>query len=146
MCASTPKAGILPLAALLAAPLIISHGAVAQTPARGAAEGPAIELPNGLLTGGQRADAPIDIRFVTAPDAAVDLPSLRVWVHKLIGWIDVTDQLLTHPHVHVDKAGIHLDGGVLPAGDHEVRLSFHDLKGRVVDAMGTIRIRAASPI
>jgi hypothetical protein len=125
---------------LLAAILVVAHAAIAQADPNGPPGSPAIVLPDGLSTAGQRADAPIDIRFVTAPDAAVDLTSLHVWVRKLPGWIEVTDSLLRHPQVHVNESGIHFDAGVLPVGDHEVRLSFHDMKGRILDATGTIRL------
>jgi hypothetical protein len=147
MIARICKRGSVHGAAVVAALFIAAHDAKAQTQVSGVAGGPAIVVPDGLLTGRQPADMPIDIRFVTAPDTAVDLSSLHVWVHKFIGWVEVTQGLLTHPHVQVHRWGIHLEGGVLPAGEHEVRVSFHDLKGRVVDATETIRIlQARSPI
>ena len=77
---------------------------------------------------------------MTAPDTVVDLPSLQIWLHQSLGWIDVTDRLPRHPQLHVDASDIHLDGGVLPVGEHEVRLMFHDMKGRAVDVTETNRI------
>lgn len=88
----------------------------------------------------QSADAPIDVRFVTEADTHVDLGSLHVWAHKFVGRIDVTQRLLQHPRARVGVWGIHLDGGVLPAGEHLVRLSLHDMNGRAVEAIQTIRI------
>jgi len=58
-------------------------------------------------------------------------------------WIDVTDMLLRHPRVRIGGWGIHLDGGVLPVGAHQVRLSFRDTKGRAVEATETIQIMQA---
>jgi hypothetical protein len=81
---------------------------------------------------------------VTAPDTKVDLGSLHVWVHKFVGWVDVTQRLLSHPQVRVGVWGIHLDGGVLPVGEHLVRVSFQDMRGRAVDAIRSIRIADAS--
>jgi hypothetical protein len=134
---------VIPVAAIFLA----AHAARAQTNANGPAGSPTILLPDRLRTGSQQADAPIDIRFVTAPDTAVDLSSLHIWVRKTLGWIDVTDRLRTNPQVHVNVWGIHLDGGVLPVGEHQVRLAFHDMKGRAADATQTIRIlRTGSPI
>ena len=126
--------------ALFAALLVGVRAIIAQAEPSASVGSPTIVLPDGLRTSGQRADAPIDILFVTAPDTSVDLTSLHVWVHKLTGWIDVTNSLLSHPQVHVSGLGIHLDAGVLPAGEHQVRLSFHDLKGRVLDATEIIRL------
>jgi hypothetical protein len=131
------------LAALVAAALLVAgHGASARTESGGSTGSPAIVVPECLLTGSQRPDAPIDVKFVTAPDAAVDLASLHIWVHRFIGWVDVTDRLMTHPHVRVSGWGIHFDGGVLAAGEHQVRLLFHDMKGRVAEATEIIRIAA----
>lgn len=121
-----------------AALAIAAQGAIAETASSGRA--PAILVPDCLLTGSQRSDAPVDVRFVTASDASVDLSSLRVWVHQFNGWLDVTDMLLRHPQVRVGGWGIHFEGGVLPAGEHQVRVSFHDLKGRTADETRTIRI------
>ena len=127
------------LAALLVAALLVAgHAASARTESD--AGSPSIVVPECLLTGSQRPDAPVDVTFVTAPDAAVDLASLHIWVHKFIGWVDVTERLMTHPHVRVSGWGIHFDGGVLPAGEHQVRLLFHDMKGRVAEATEIIRI------
>jgi hypothetical protein len=140
MTTRTHKSRIRVTAVLIAALFCAAHAAIAQTDSNGPAGSPAIVLPDRLLSGSQGPDAPIDIRFVTAPDTTVDLSSLHVWVHKLIGWVEVTDQLLTHPQVRINRWGIHIDGGVLPVGDHQVRLSFHDMKGRVLDATETIRI------
>ena len=121
------------------AALLAGHSASART--EGGANGsPTIVLPDSLVGGGQSVDAPIDVRFVTAADTQVDLGSLHVWVHKFIGWIDVTQRLLQHPQVRVGVWGIHLDGGVLPAGEHLVRLSLQDMKGRATEAIRTIRI------
>jgi hypothetical protein len=123
-----------------AALMVTAHTAMAQTVSSGPPGSPAIVLPGSLLSGTQPADAPIDIKFVTTPDTAVDLTSLHIWVHQMVGWVEVTERLLRLPQVHVSGWGIHLEGGVLPPGEHEVRLSFQDLKGRVVDATRTIRI------
>lgn len=101
---------------------------------------PAIILADALVGSVQGADAPIEVRFVTEADRQVDLGSLHVWVHRFVGWIDVTQRLLRHPLLRVGVWGIHLDGGVLPAGEHLVRLSLQDMKGRVVEAIQTIRI------
>lgn len=120
--------------------LLIAHVANARTEAGDLGGGPAIIVPDALVGGGQSADAPIDVRFVTEAGTQVDLGSLHVWVHKFIGWIDVTERLLRHPQVRYGVWGIHLDGGVLPAGEHLVRLSLHDMKGRAVEAIETIRI------
>ena len=129
------------LAGISAAVLLVAaHGAIAEAVSGGPARGPAIVVPDCLLTGSQLPEAPIDVRFVTAPGTSVDLASLRIWVHQFSGWVDVTDMLLRHPGVRVGRSGIHLDGGVLPAGQHEVRLSFHDTKGQAVDETKTIRI------
>ena|SRR5579863_5598096 len=130
-------------AVLFIGSLVGTHAAVARTDSSGSADSPAIVLPDYLFSGSQRSDAPIDVQFVTASDTSVDLRSLHVWVHKMIGWIDVTERLLSHPQVHIGGWGIHLDAGVLPAGEHLVRLSFHDMKGRAVDAIETIRIAQA---
>lgn len=116
--------------------LATAHTAHAQTETGG----PAIVVPDGLLAGGQRSDAPIDVRFVTAPDTPVDIGSLHIWVHKFVGWVDITDRLLRHPQVHVSSWGIHLEGGVVPAGEHLVRLALHDVKGRIAETTETIRI------
>lgn len=120
--------------------LLIAHAAHARTEAGNLDGAPAIILPDELVGSVQSADAPIDVRFVTEADTQVDLGSLHVWVHKFIGWIDVTERLLKHPQVRVGIWGIHLNGGVLPAGEHLVRLSLHDMKGRAVEAIQTIRI------
>ncbi len=120
--------------------LVIAHAASAGTEAGNPDGRPAIILPHGLAGGGQSADAPIDVRFVTEADTQVDLGSLHVWVHKFIGWIGVTERLLQHPQVRFGVWGIHLEGGVLPAGEHLVRLSLHDMKGRAAEAIQTIRI------
>jgi hypothetical protein len=120
---------------LVAAPVASAH-----TYSSGLPGGPAIVLPNCLLAGGEPANAPIDITFVTAPDTSVDLASLHVWVHTLLGWVDATNRLLSRPGVHVTAHSIHLDGGVLPAGKHQVRISFHDQRGQIVEATGTILI------
>lgn len=101
---------------------------------------PAIILADALVGSVQGADAPIEVRFVTEADTQVDLGSLHVWVHRFVGWIDVTQRLLRHPRVRVGVWGIHLDGGVLPAGEHLVRLSLQDMKERAVEAIQTIRI------
>lgn len=55
----------------------------------------------------------------------------------------MTETLLSHPHVQIGGWGIHLDPGVPPAGEHLVRLSFQDMKGRSVEAIETIRIAQA---
>ncbi len=123
--------------------LMGGHGAIAQPASGSPPRGPGIVVPERLLTGVIRSDAPIDVRFVTAPDAAVDLASLRVWVRQFNGWLDVTDMLLRTPGAQVGGWGIHLDGGLLPAGEHEVRVSFRDMKGRAVEETKTIRIAMA---
>ena len=120
--------------------LVIAHAASARTEADSPDGRPAIILPDALLGSGQSADAPIDVRFVTEAGTQVDLGSVHVWVHKFIGWIDVTERLLRHPQVRFGVWGIHLEGGVLPAGEHLVRLSLHDMKGRAAEAIQTIRI------
>ena len=131
----------VPFAALVVVALSVSvHAAVARTDVSNSAGGPAIVLPDGLLTGSQREDAPIDVKFVTAPDTSVDLGSLHIWVHKFLGWIDVTNRLAHHPRAYVGGWGIHLDAGVLPAGEHQIRVAFHDMQGRAVEAIETIRI------
>lgn len=131
------------LAALLVAALLVAgHAASARTDSDGSTGNPEIVVPECLLTGSQRLDAPVDVKFVTAPDATVDLASLHIWVHRFTGWVDVTDRLMAHPHVRVSGWGIHFDGGVLPAGEHQVRLLFHDMKGRVAEATEIIRIAA----
>ncbi len=61
-------------------------------------------------------------------------------VHRALGWVDVTDRLMTHPQVHLNGSGIHFDGGALPVGERRIRLSFHNTKGRAVDVTETIRI------
>lgn len=140
MITRTLKSNIVLAGISAAALLIAARGAIAETASGGPARAPAIVVPDCLLTGSQRSDAPVDVRFVTASDASVDLSSLRVWVHQFSGWVDVTDMLLRHPQVRVGGSGIHFEGGVLPAGEHQVRVSFHDLKGRAVDETRTIRI------
>ncbi len=122
----------LPVLALI----LTGHAAVASTDS----VGPAIVLPDCLKNGSQLANTPIDVSFVTAPDTPVDLSSLHVWIHKFIGWVDVTDRLRQHPNVRVSGWGIHLDGGILPVGEHLVRVSFRDMKGRIAEATQTIRI------
>jgi hypothetical protein len=87
----------------------------------------AAALPDHLLTGSQREDAPIGVKFVTAPDTAVDLSTLR----RL-------------PGASVGGWGIHLDGGILPAGEHQIRVAFHALKGRAIEVIETIRITQAA--
>lgn len=140
MTAPTKKPNIVSAAVPLAVLLLTAPVAEAQTCCSGPPGSPSIELPRRLVTSGQQADTPIDIKFVTTPDTTVNLASLHIWLHRALGWIDVTDRLRSHPRVHVNGSGIHLDGGVLPAGAHEVRLIFQDLKGRTLDATETIHI------
>ena len=121
--------------------LIAAHPTFAHTYSSGSPGGPAVVLPDCLLAGGQPANTPIDIAFVTAPDTSVDLASLHVWVHTpLFGWVDATSRLLSQPQVYINPHGMHLDGGMLPPGEHRVRISFRDHRGRTVDATETIRI------
>lgn len=143
----TGQSNIVSAAVALAALMFGAPVAVAQTYSSGPPGSPSIVLPDRLVSSGQQADAAIDIKFVTTPDTTVDLTSLHIWWHRALGWMDVTDRLRSHPQVHVSLSGIHLDAGVLPAGAHEVRLIFHDMKGRILDATETIRIlEARAPI
>src|SRR5579859_6861730 len=115
--------------------LMIALTASERTEAANPDGRPAIILPDVLVGNVQGADAPIDVRFVTEADTQVDLGTLHVRAHKFVGWIDITQRLLEHPRARVGVWGIHLDGGVLPAGQHLVRLSLHDMKGRAVEAI-----------
>lgn len=122
--------------------LFAMSAAVARTDPDGLPRGPAIVLPDRLIKGGQTEDAPIDVRFVTEQDTSVDLDSLRIWVRKFIGWVDITGRLQRSPKAQIGLWGVHLDGGLLPAGEHVIRVAFRDTKGRLFDATETIRIVA----
>jgi hypothetical protein len=106
----------------------------------GSIDSPVVVLPDRLPHGGLPEDAPIDITFATASDTSVDLSSVRVWVHKFFGWIDTTNKLRSDVRVHISALGIHLDSGMLPAGEYEVRVSVRDMKGRLVEATGIVRV------
>ena len=136
------RIGVIRAALVVAAMLFTVHAAVARTDFGGSQDGPAIVLPDRLVGGGQTEDAPIDVRFLTGADTSVDLGSLRIWVHKFFGWVDVTGRLLRSPKAQIGLWGVHLEGGLLPAGEHEIRVAFRDTKGRLFDATETIRIVA----
>ena len=139
MSTRSPRTSVFAVVPFLAACFAVPIAA-ADTASTGSGRGPGIVVPDRLLSGRQGPDAPIEVRFVTAPDAAVDLASLRIWVLHSDGWVDMTGLLLRWPGVRVGGWGIHIDGGLLPAGEHQVRVSFHDVKGRAVDETKTIRI------
>lgn len=127
---------------LVAALLLPMRAAFAQPDSVGARSSPAIVLPDRLVNGGQTEDAPIDVQFVTEADTSVDLGSLRIWVHKFFGWVDITGRLQHSPKAQIGLWGVHLEGGLLPAGEHVIRVAFRDTKGRLFDATETIRIAA----
>ena len=137
---TTAATRVIQAALVVAALLFTMHTASARTDAGGSQSSPAIVLPDRLVTGGQTEDTPIDVRFVTEADTSVDLGSLRIWVHKFFGWVDVTGRLLRSPKAQIGLWGVHLDGGLLPAGEHEIRVAFRDTKGRLFDATQTFRI------
>ena len=139
---ATGRTGVIQAALVAAALLFTAHASLARTDSGGSQGSPAIVLPDRLLSGGQTEDAPIDVRFVTDPDTSVDLGSLRIWVRKFFGWVDVTGRLLRSPKAQIGLWGVHLEGGLLPAGEHEIRVAFRDTKGRLFDATETFRIIA----
>ena len=130
-------------ASLVAAALLLAIQTARAQPDSGVAQSsPTLVLPDRLVNGGQTEDKPLDVRFVTDPDTSVDLGSLRIWVRKFFGWVDVTGRLLHSPKAQIGLWGVHLEGGLLPAGEHEVRVAFRDTKGRLFDATETFRIIA----
>lgn len=139
---ATSRTGVIQAALVMVALLLSMQMAVARTDANTAQATPAIALPDRLVNGGQTEDAPIDVRFLTEADTSVDLGSLRIWVHKFFGWVDVTGRLLRSPKAQIGLWGVHLEGGLLPAGEHEIRVAFRDTKGRLFDATERIRIIA----
>lgn len=139
---ATGRTSLIQAVLVIAVLLCAMHTAIARTDPDGLPGAPTIVLPDRLINGGQTEDAPIDVRFVTEQDAPVDLGSLRIWVRRFIGWVDITGRLQHSPKAHIGLSGVHLEGGLLPAGEHVIRVAFHDTKGRLFDTTETIRIMA----
>jgi hypothetical protein len=70
----------------------------------------------------------IDIRFVAAEGATVNVGSLRI----LYGFLklDVTRRILDAPGVQVSAAGLKADGAQLPSGNHKLIIEIADNVGR----------------
>jgi len=134
------RTAILILATLVGALFATPETAPAKAFSNGSIDSPVVVLPDRLLHGGLPETAPIDIAFVTASDTSVDLSSLRVLVHKFFGWFDMTNRLRSDARAHISARGIHLDSGMLPAGEYEVWVSLRDMKGRLVEATGIVHI------
>lgn len=93
-----------------------------------------VEKPPGAVI--EQTPFPIRISFVTAPDAAVDLASLKVEVIKLVPF-SIVDRL----RPYAGPQGIDVPGADIPKGRHTVRLSISDTKGRVGGCQKTWEVR-----
>jgi hypothetical protein len=70
----------------------------------------------------------IDVRFVAAEGATVNVASLRI----LYGFLklDVTRRILDAPGVQVSAAGLKANGAQLPSGSHKLIIEIADNVGR----------------
>ena len=70
----------------------------------------------------------IEVRFVAAEGATVDVKSLRI----LYGFLklDVTRRILDAPGVQVSPAGLKANGAQLPSGSHKLIIEIADNVGR----------------
>lgn len=86
---------------------------------------------------GARITAPfeLDIQFMSAKGAAIDLDSLRVHFRKV--WnIDITDYV----RPYVSPEGIRMTNATLPRGRHTVTLAIADDQGRTSSRTMTVEI------
>jgi hypothetical protein len=86
---------------------------------------------------GARITAPfeLDIQFMSAKGAAIDLDSLRVHFRKV--WnIDITDYV----RPYVSPEGIRMTNATLPRGRHTVTLAIADNQGRTSSRTMTMEI------
>lgn len=86
---------------------------------------------------GARITAPfeLDIQFMSAKGAAIDLDSLRVHFRKV--WnIDITDYV----RPYVSPEGIRMTNATLPRGRHTVTLAIADDQGHTSSRTMTVEI------
>lgn len=86
---------------------------------------------------GARITAPfeLDIQFMSAKGAAINLDSLRVHFRKV--WnIDITDYV----RPYVSPEGIRMTNATLPRGRHTVTLAIADDQGRTSSRTMTVEI------
>lgn len=78
----------------------------------------------------------LDIRFVPPADATIDRTSLKVEVEKPLLNIDITEKVA--PYVTED--GIMAEGAPLPNGEHTIKLSVADDKGRSTSTTTSVTV------
>jgi hypothetical protein len=78
----------------------------------------------------------LDIRFVPSADASIDPASLKVEVEKPLMNIDITEKVAPF----VTEEGIMAEGAPLPSGEHTIKLSVADDKGRATSTTTSITV------
>ncbi|MBW8881121.1 MAG: hypothetical protein JF615_06760, partial [Asticcacaulis sp.] len=71
----------------------------------------------------------LQVAFRPTAGAHVDPSTLRVEYRTAVGWRDITDRVLSH--ANINAGGLSTSPLSLPAGQHRIRLSIMDDRGRV---------------
>ncbi len=91
---------------------------------RSAHAGPKVIVASPSLASVLHPPLAIDVRFQTAPDAPVDLASVKVVYVKLVD-LDITSRI----RPYLTAKGIDVADAKLPAGEHVIELTVGDVNG-----------------
>ena len=87
---------------------------------------------------GEKVTSPVDldIRFVPPADATIDQASLKVEVERLLMNIDITEKVAPY----VTEQGIIAEGAPSPKGEHTLKLTVADDKGRAASTTTSVTV------